>query len=58
MEINLPNLIIDKLFLSGHVEANEKEILNKLNINYILVVGSELEIKFPEVIMITLGIHL
>ena len=58
MEINMPNLIIDNLYLSGCVIADEKQILNKFNIKYILVIGSELKINFPEVILFNKGFHL
>jgi hypothetical protein len=45
-----PSMIHEKLFLCGESEMQNLGVLKCLEIKYILVVGSNLNIKYPNVI--------
>jgi hypothetical protein len=45
-----PSMIEEKLFLCGESEMQNLGVLKCLEIKYILVVGKNLEVKFPNVI--------
>jgi hypothetical protein len=44
-----PSQICEKLYLGSQLDAQNKAILKNLDIKYILVVGKNLTLNFPEV---------
>lgn len=55
---DLPDKIIDKLFLGCMICAQNLNGLKKLNISHILIAAQYLEPCFPDVNIIHLDIHL